>query len=69
MCFEIIAKINQIDVDLRKITKEYAIDETELPKEELVRIIKQSDFKVKIKKLMYRNTGHIYNLSSCIIYK
>jgi len=32
MCFEIIAKINQVDVDIRKIMKEYAIDDSELPK-------------------------------------
>ena len=47
--FDIIAKINRIDIDLRKIQKEYAVSENELSKEELVRIIKNNDFKVKIK--------------------
>ena len=45
MCFEVIAKINQTDVDIRKILKEYAVGDNELPKEELIRIIKNSDFK------------------------
>lgn len=47
--FDIISKINRIDLDLRKIQKEYAITSDELSKEELVRIIKNNDFKVKIK--------------------
>lgn len=47
--FDIVAKINRIDLDLRKIQKEYAITNDELSKEELVRIIKNNDFKVKIK--------------------
>lgn len=50
-CFEIITKIHQVNVDMQKILKEYAISQEELSPEELVRIIKNSDFKVKIKNL------------------
>lgn len=49
LVFDIIAKINRVDIDLRKIQKEYAVTNEELSEEELVRIIKNNDFKVKIK--------------------
>lgn len=49
LVFDIIAKINRVDIDLRKIQKEYAVTNEELSAEELVRIIKNNDFKVKIK--------------------
>lgn len=47
--FEIISKINGIDVDLRSITREYGIGEDEISREELLRIAKNSGFKAKLK--------------------
>lgn len=47
--FEVISKINGIDVDLRSITREYGIGESEISKEELLRIAKNAGFKAKIK--------------------
>lgn len=38
--FEVIAKINGIDVDLRAITREYGISENEITREEILRIAK-----------------------------
>lgn len=49
--FEIISKINGIDVDLRSITREYGIGEDEISREELLRIAKNGGFKAKIKDL------------------
>ncbi|MCK5177705.1 MAG: type I secretion system permease/ATPase, partial [Candidatus Aenigmarchaeota archaeon] len=49
MCFELAAKINQINVDLRAITREYGLTDEEISKEELVRIVKNFEFKAKIK--------------------
>ena len=49
ICFELIAKINQINVDLRAVTREYGLTEAEITKEELVRIVKNYEFKAKIK--------------------
>lgn len=49
--FEIIAKINGIDVDLRSITREYGISQEEITREEFLRIVKNSGFKAKIKTL------------------
>lgn len=47
--FEVIAKINGIDVDLRSITREYGISQDEISREEFLRIAKNSGFKAKIK--------------------
>jgi len=49
--FEIISKINGIDVDLRSISREYGIGEGEIKREELLRIAKSQGFKAKIKDL------------------
>lgn len=68
-CLDIIAKINQIDIDIRKIVKEYAISQEELSKEELVRICKNSDFKAKIKIILPSEIEGKYPLPSIIIQK
>ncbi len=49
ICFELIAKINRISVDLRSVAREYGLTGAELTREELVRIIKNFEFKAKIK--------------------
>lgn len=49
--FEVISKINGIDVDLRSITREYGIGESEVTREELLRIAKNAGFKAKIKNI------------------
>ena len=67
MCFDVIAKINQTDVDIRKILKEYAVGDEELPKEELIRIIKSSDFKAKIKNILPEDIESKYPLPAIII--
>lgn len=50
ICFELIAKINQINVDLRAVAREYALNDEEISREELIRIAKNYEFKAKIKK-------------------
>lgn len=67
MCFDVIAKINQTDVDIRKILKEYAVGDEELPKEELIRIIKSSDFKAKIKNILPEDIESKYPLPAIIV--
>ncbi|MEW5819917.1 MAG: type I secretion system permease/ATPase [Cyanobacteriota bacterium] len=49
--FEIVANINQQDVDLRAIVREYGIGEGEISKQELLRIAKNSSFKAKLKAI------------------
>jgi len=68
-CLDVIAKINQIDIDIRKIIKEYAITQEELSKEELVRICKNSDFKAKIKTISPNEIEGKYPLPAIIIQK
>lgn len=51
IAFEVVAKINNIDVDLRSISREYGLSGDEIPKEELLRIIKNLKFKVKLKQM------------------
>lgn len=68
-CFELIAKINQISIDMRSIVREYGIIEDELTKEELVRIIKNFEFKVKIKKISLEVLAEKYPLPAIAVMK
>lgn len=49
--FEAAARLNQVDIDLRAIIREYGLSEQEISKEDLLRIIKNKDFKAKLKRL------------------
>lgn len=62
ICFELIAKINQINVDLRAVSREYGLTEDEVSKEELVRIVKNFEFKAKIKTLPLEEITEKYPL-------
>lgn len=55
LAFEIIARINQADIDLKSIIKEYGITENELASYELIRIIKNSGFRAKLKTMPIEN--------------
>lgn len=60
--FEAVAKINQVNVDLRSVIREYGITDNEVSKEELVRIAKRFEFKAKIKNLSIENYPDKYPL-------
>lgn len=51
IAFEVISKINGIDVDLRSITREYGISDKEITREELLRIAKNAGFRAKLKQI------------------
>ena len=68
-CFELIAKINQLSIDLRSIVREYGITEDELSKEELIRVIKNFDFRVKIKKISMEVLEEKYPLPAIAVIK
>ena len=55
--FEIISKINGIDVDLRSISRAYGIEAGEISKEELLLICKNAGFKAKVKKIPLNECG------------
>ena len=47
---EIIARMNNVDIDMRSIVREYAISGVDISNEELIRIAKNKGFKIKFKK-------------------
>jgi len=51
ICLELIARINQITVDMRTILREYSIADSEIPKELLLLIAKNLGFKTRIKRM------------------
>jgi len=51
VCFELIARINQIDVDMRTVTREYGIEEGEITREQLLLIAKNLGFKARLKQM------------------
>ncbi len=50
IAFDVVARINQIDVDIRAIGREFSLQDQVAP-EELLRIAKRYDFKAKLKQL------------------
>lgn len=69
IAFEIVARINQVDVDLRAVVREYGIAEKELTEEELLRIAKNFGFKAKIKSIPVEKIFPAYPLPAIIIFK
>lgn len=67
--FELIARINQINIDLRSIIREYGISDREPTKEELIRIVRNFDFKAKIKKMPLEKIVDKYPLPAIVIFK
>ncbi len=62
ICFEVVARINQVDVDLRAVAREFAVSDGELPPAELLRIAKKNGFKAKRKVLDLKAVSDKYPL-------
>lgn len=56
IAFDIICKVNNINIDLRAIVRENGITDQEITKEELLAIAKKAEFKAKIKTMDLQNT-------------
>lgn len=67
--FEVVAKINRIDIDLRAVIREYGITDKELTTEELLRIVKNYGFKGKIKKLSLERVSKKYPIPAIVVLK
>lgn len=67
IAFDIIAKINGISIDLRSIIREYSLNEDEIEISELLRILKQFEFKAKIKIMQPEEIEKAYPLPAVII--
>ena len=48
---EIVARFNQIDIDMHSIIRNYGIDTTEISENELIRIAQDNSFKIKKKTI------------------
>lgn len=66
IAFDVAARINRIDVDIRAITREFGIHDEVTP-EELVRIAKKNDFKVKLKTISLSRLFKDYPLPAIIV--
>ena len=67
--FDIIAKIHRIALDINAIVRKYALDENEIPLVDLLRIIKDNEFKAKVKNQSPDEIEGKYPLPAIIIRK
>ncbi len=51
IAFDVISKINGMNIDLRSVVREYSLTTDEIAIEELLRIVKQFDFKARVKNI------------------
>ncbi len=56
ICFEIVSKINGINVDVRAIKRQYGLTEADLSVNELLLIAKEAGFKAKLKDIPIAET-------------
>lgn len=69
IAFEVVAKINRINVDIRSIIREFSISDEEITFEELLLIAQKFDFKTKIKMISVDTLAQKYPLPAIIINK
>lgn len=63
---EIVSRMNNVDIDMRAIVREYGISTAEISQEEIMRIAKGKGFKVKKKKLQLKDFPEKYPLPAII---
>lgn len=63
---EIVARMNNVNIDMRGIVREYGISTAEISPEEIMRIAKNKGFKVKKKKLKLKDFPEKYPLPAII---
>jgi len=68
-CLELVARLNQVDVDLRATVREYGLGEQELSVPELARIAKNLGFKAKLKNLPIERLPDSYPLPAIFLAK
>ena len=66
IAFEVVARMNRIDVDIRAIVREFSVGE-EMTIDDLLRIAKANDFKAKRKKLTAKQVEGGYPLPALVI--
>ena len=69
IAFDTIAKINGINIDIRSIIREYSLNDAEISPEELLRVMKQFEFRAKIKQFPVEKLAQDYPLPAIILKK
>lgn len=60
VCLDIVSKMNKMDIDMQNIVKEYGINTVDLASEELMRVAKNSGFKIKRTNKKLKNISPKY---------
>ncbi len=63
---DIVAGMNNIDIDMRSVVREYGITTADIEPEEIIRIAKDKGFKVKNKKMTLKNIPQKYPMPAII---
>ena len=66
ICLEIAAKMNNVNVDMRAVIREYGIEAAEISQDELIRIAKNASFKIKKKNISIEKIQPKYPLPAII---
>ncbi|MCQ2738812.1 MAG: type I secretion system permease/ATPase [bacterium] len=69
IALEIVARMNQINIDMRSVVREYGIETVDTPQEELMRIAKNSGFKIKSKKIPLKDIVPKYPMPAIVQFK
>ena len=63
---EIVAKFNQIDIDMRSIVRNYGIESVDISPEEIIRIAQNEAFKIKKKTIALKDMEKRYPLPAIV---
>ena len=63
---DIVSKMNNIDIDMRSVVREYAINSADIEPEEIIRIAKDKGFKVKKKNIGLKDFSKNYPLPAIL---
>ncbi len=63
---EIVARMNNIDIDMRSVVREYGIQTAEITPEEIMRIAKNKGFKIKKKNLALKDLDEKYPMPAIL---
>ena len=66
ICLDIVAKFNQVDIDMRAVVRNYGIETTEISPEEIIRIAQNQNFKIKKKSMRLKDIANKYPLPAIV---
>ena len=66
VCLDIVAKMNNIDIDMRSIVRDFAVSTTDVSPEEIIRIAKTKGFKIKKKTVQLKDLSDKYPMPAIV---